>query len=159
MRRRRPDRRHEPRARLEQFDTRRVSTARHVFVSGLSGRPSPARGGPSSPRTGTTLVELEAGAKLTVPTDRAFAAGAAVMLSARPEQLRLHAEAAAVAGACTGASPCAGAQHHARLETRDGRHAEAGRAQAGAVGEPTGDAWCGLRPDARPGLFDIATST
>jgi len=105
-------------------------------------------------------VELEAGAKLTVPTDRAFAAGAAVMLSARPEQLRLHAEAAAGRWRVHRrlAVPLGPNTMH-DLETRDGVTLKLVEPRLGPSVEPTGDAWCGLRPDARPGLFDIATST
>src|SRR5437867_1259935 len=83
--------------RVEQFDTPIAVYDRPatLFVSGFIGTTNLLRGRALESANGTTLVELEAGAKLTVPTDRAFAAGAAVMLSARPEQLRLPAEAAA----------------------------------------------------------------
>ncbi len=84
--------------RVEQFDTPIAVYDRPatLFVSGFIGTTNLLRGRALESANGTTLVELEAGAKLTVPTDRAFAAGAAVMLSARPEQLRLHAEARVV---------------------------------------------------------------
>ena len=45
------------------------------------------------------------------------------------------------------------------LETRGGVTLKLVEPRLGPPGEPTGEAWCGLRPDARPGLFDVATST
>src|SRR5207245_9780316 len=75
--------------RVEQFATPLAVYDRPatLFVSGFIGTTNLLRGRALESANGTTLVELEAGAKLTVPTDRAFAAGAAVMLSAPPEQL------------------------------------------------------------------------
>src|SRR5262249_22645883 len=60
------------------------------FVGGFTGTPTLPAGGAWAPPTGGTLVGREAGARLVVPSDRVFPAGAPVVLSARPEQLCLH---------------------------------------------------------------------
>jgi hypothetical protein len=39
------------------------------------------------------------------------------------------------------------------LETRDGVTLKLVEARLGVVADLTGEAWCGLRPGARPGLF------
>jgi len=148
--------------RVEQFDTPIAVYDRPatLFVSGFIGTTNLLRGRAVESANGTTLVELEAGARLTVPTDRVFAAGAAVMLSARPEQLRLHAEAAAGRWRVHRrlAVPLGPNTMH-DLETGDGVTLKLLEPRLGPSVEPTGDAWCGLRPDARPRLFDAATST
>jgi hypothetical protein len=44
------------------------------------------------------------------------------------------------------------------LETRDGVTLKLVEPRRGPAVEMTGEAWCGLRPEARPGLFDVTTS-
>ncbi len=147
--------------RVEQLDTPvnvydRPAT---LWVSGFIGTTNLLRGRAVESSNGSTLVELEAGARLSIPTGRAFAAGAPVTLSARPEQLCLH------------ASPGAGLWPVQRrlavplgpntmhdLETRDGVTLKLVEPRRGPAVEMTGEAWCGLRPEARPGLFDVTTA-
>jgi putative spermidine/putrescine transport system ATP-binding protein len=150
------------RGHVEQLDTPvnvydRPAT---LFVSGFIGTTNLLRGRAVESSHGTTLVELEAGARLSIPTGRAFAAGAPVTLSARPEQLCLH------------AAPGAGLWPVQRrltvplgpntmhdLETRDGVTLKLVEPRRGPAVETTGEAWCGLRAEARPGLFDVTTSS
>src|SRR3989442_1073504 len=83
--------------RVEQFDTP-INVYDHpatLFVSGFIGTTNLLAGRAVASSSVGTLVELEAGARVVVPGDRTFPAGAPVVLSARPEQLCLHAEPAA----------------------------------------------------------------
>src|SRR5213083_730645 len=83
--------------RVEQFDSP-IHVYDHpatLFVSGFIGTTNLLAGRAVASSSVGTLVELEAGARVVVPGDRMFPAGAPVVLSARPEQLRLHAEPAA----------------------------------------------------------------
>jgi putative spermidine/putrescine transport system ATP-binding protein len=146
--------------RVEQLDTPvnvydRPAT---LFVSGFIGTTNLLRGRVVESSPGVTLVELDAGAKLGVPTGRAFAAGAAVTLSARPEQLCLHAEPGAGRWLVQRrlAVPLGPNTMH-DLQTRDGVTLKLVEARRGPAAETAGEAWCGLRPEARPGLFDATT--
>ncbi len=143
--------------RVEQLDTPvnvydRPAT---LFVSGFIGTTNLLRGRVVESSSGATLVELDAGAKLSVPTGRAFAAGASVTLSARPEQLCLHAEAGAGRWLVQRrlAVPLGPNTMH-DLETRDGVTLKLVEPRRGPSPETAGEAWCGLRPEARPGLFE-----
>lgn len=147
--------------RVEQLDTPvnvydRPAT---LFVSGFIGTTNLLRGRAVESSNGATLVELEAGARLSIPTGRAFAAGAPVTLSARPEQLGLHAEPGAGRWRVQRrlAVPLGPNTMH-DLETRDGVTLKLVEPRRGPAVEMTGEAWCGLRPEARPGLFDVTTS-
>jgi len=138
--------------RVEQLDT--------PIVSGFIGTTNLLRGRVIESANGATLVELEAGAKLSVPTGRAFAAGAAVTLSARPEQLSLHAEPGGGRWLVQRRlSVPLGPNTMHDLETRDGVTLKLVEPRGAPSAETTGEAWCGLRPNARPGLFDVTTST
>jgi putative spermidine/putrescine transport system ATP-binding protein len=147
--------------RVEQLDTPvnvydRPAT---LFVSGFIGTTNLLRGRAVESSNGATLVELEAGARLSIPTGRAFAAGAPVTLSARPEQLCLHAEPGAGRWRVQRrlAVPLGPNTMH-DLETRDGVTLKLVEPRRGPAVEMTGETWCGLRPEARPGLFDVTTS-
>ena len=143
--------------RVEQLDTPvnvydRPAT---LFVSGFIGTTNLMAGRVIDSSGGTTLVELEAGAKLGVPTGRAFAAAAPVTLSARPEQLCLHAEPGAGRWLVRRrlAVPLGPNTVH-DLETRDGVTLKLVEPRRGPSAELAGETWCGLRPEARPALFE-----
>jgi len=147
--------------RVEQFDTP-INVYDHpatLFVSGFIGTTNLLAGRALASSNGGTLVELEAGARLVVPSDRVFPAGAPVVLSARPEQLCLHAEPATERWRVQRrlAVPLGPNTVH-DLATREGVTLKLVEPRLGAPGETTGEAWCGLRPDARPGLFPLPTS-
>jgi putative spermidine/putrescine transport system ATP-binding protein len=147
--------------RVEQFDTPinvydRPAT---LFVSGFIGTTNLLAGRVLESSNGTTVVELEAGARLAVPTDRAFAAGTPVVLSVRPEQVCLHAESAPGRWSVRRrlALPLGSNTMH-DLQTRDGATLKLVEPRIGVPEEMTAEAWCGLRPEAQPTLFDRATS-
>jgi putative spermidine/putrescine transport system ATP-binding protein len=146
--------------RVEQLDTPvnvydRPAT---LFVSGFIGTTNLLPGRALESSNGRTLVELEAGARFAVPSDGAFAAGAPVVLSARPEQLCLHAEPSAERWRVQRrlAVPLGPNTVH-DLATQDGVTLKLVEPRLGAPVGLTGEAWCGLRPDARPGLFHLPT--
>jgi putative spermidine/putrescine transport system ATP-binding protein len=148
------------RGRVEQFDTP-INVYDHpatLFVSGFIGTTNLLHGKALESSNGKTLVELEAGARLAVRTDRVFAPGAPVVLSARPEQLCLHAESAPERWSVRRrlAVPLGPNTMH-DLETRDGATLKLVESRHGGPVETTGETWCGVRPEARPGLFDTAT--
>jgi putative spermidine/putrescine transport system ATP-binding protein len=143
--------------RVEQLDTPvnvydRPAT---LFVSGFIGTTNLMAGRVIESSNGVTLVELEAGAKLSVPTSRSFTAGSPVTLSARPEQLSLHTEPGLGRWLVQRrlAVPLGPNMVH-DLETRDGVTLKLVEPRRASAADMTGEAWCGLRPDARPGLFD-----
>ena len=142
--------------RVEQFDTpvRVYDRPATLFVSGFIGTTNLLPGRTLESADGRTLVALDAGARLAVASDRAFAPGEPVVLSARPEQLCLHAEPAAERWPVQRrlAVPLGPNTIH-DLETRDGVTLKLVEPRHGAPGEPGGEAWCGLSPDARPALF------
>jgi len=146
--------------RVEQFDTP-IHVYDHpatLFVSGFIGTTNLLAGRAVASSSVGTLVELEAGARVVVPGDRTFPAGAPVVLSARPEQLCLHAEPAAERWRVQRrlAVPLGPNTVH-DLATREGVTLKLVEPRLGAPTEAAGEAWCGLRPDARPGLFPLPT--
>jgi putative spermidine/putrescine transport system ATP-binding protein len=148
--------------RVEQFDTP-IHVYDHpatLFVSGFIGTTNLLPGRALESANGTTVVELAAGARLAVPTDHVFPAGAPVVLSARPEQLRLHGEPGAERWRVQRrlAVPLGPNTMH-DLETHDGVTLKLVEPRLGVPADTTGEAWCGLRPGARPGLFHPAAAT
>jgi len=147
--------------RVEQFDTP-INVYDHpatLFVSGFIGTTNLMPGRALESSDGRTLVELDAGARVGVPTERKFAAGARVMLSARPEQLCLHAETAPGRWRVRRrlAVPLGPNTVH-DLETPDGTTLKLVEPRLGRPVETATEVWCGLRADARPGVFELATS-
>src|SRR5216117_3489644 len=122
--------------RVEQFDSP-INVYDHpatLFVSGFIGT--------------TNLLAGRALASSSV--------GTLVVLSARPEQLCLHAEPAAERWRVQRrlAVPLGPNTVH-DLATREGVTLKLVEPRLGAPTEAAGEAWCGLRPDARPGLFPL----
>jgi putative spermidine/putrescine transport system ATP-binding protein len=148
--------------RVEQFDTPThvYDNPATLFVSGFVGTTNLLPGKAVESANGSTVVELAAGARLAVPTDRHFPAGAPVVLSARPEQLRLHGEPASERWRVQRrlAVPLGPNLMH-DLETHDGVTLKLVEPRLGVPPDPTGETWCGLRPGARPGLFELEKET
>jgi putative spermidine/putrescine transport system ATP-binding protein len=147
---------------VEQFDTPvnvydRPAT---LFVSTFVGTTNLLPGLALESMNGSTTVDLDTGARLAVPADRGFGAGTRVLLSARPEQLCLHAKPAPDRWPvrCRLALPL-GPNTMYDLEMRDGTTLKLVEPRRGAPVEMTDEVWCGLRPEARPSLFDRVTST
>src|SRR5262249_1872075 len=137
--------------RVEQFDTPvnvydRPAT---LFVSGFVGTTNLLRGRALEVKNGCTVVALDAGACLTVRTDRVFTAGAPVVLSGRPEQLCLYAAPAAERWSATRRlSVPLGPNTMHDLETRDGATLKLVEPRLGPGGDTKEEVWCGLRPEA-----------
>jgi putative spermidine/putrescine transport system ATP-binding protein len=142
--------------RVEQLDTPvnvydRPAT---LFVSGFIGTTNLLPGRVVEASGGHAVMELDAGARLVVATDRVPEVGTPVVLSARPEQLELHGKPG------DGRWPVQrrlavplGPNTVHDLETRDGVTLKLVEPRLGMTPAPDGDTWCGLRPDARPALF------
>jgi len=80
------------------------------------------------------------------------------VLSLRPEQLCLHAESAPERWSVRRrlALPLGSNIMH-DLQTRDGTTLKLVEPRLGAPGEMTAEAWCGVRREAQPRLFDRPT--
>jgi putative spermidine/putrescine transport system ATP-binding protein len=144
------------RGRIEQLDTPVTVYDRPatLFVSGFIGTTNLLPGRVVDAANGTAVVELQAGARLAVPTEARFSPSAPIVLSARPEQLCLHDQPAAGRWRVRRrlAVPLGPNLVH-DLETPDGTALKLVEPRHGAGAEPDGEIWCGLRPEARPGLF------
>lgn len=145
---------------VEQFDTplQVYDRPATLFVSGFIGTTNLLRGRAVESENGTTLVELDAGARIALPTERPFEAGAAVLLSVRPEQLCLHDKAGPQCWPVRRrlALPIGPDTMH-DLETRDGATLKLVERRLDAFARAADDAWCGLRSEARPSLFVVPT--
>jgi len=151
------------RGRIEQFDTPvgvydRPAT---LFVNGfigttniLPGRILTASG------DGHAVVALDAGAKVMVESDRYFVAGTRVIVSARPEQLKLFGDAAQERWPVTvGMVVPLGATAIWDLAAADGTRLKLAERRVEASALNGGGIWCGLRPEARPAVFDMTSDT
>ena len=142
---------------VEQFDTPSLVYDRPatLFVSTFVGTTNVLPGRVVEAKDGSALVALDAGAQVTVATDRKPAAGDRVVLSVRPEQLSLHASAAPDRWPVRRrlALPLGPNMMH-DMELRDGTTLKLVEPRRGTAVESDGEAWCGVRPDARPSLFD-----
>jgi putative spermidine/putrescine transport system ATP-binding protein len=151
------------RGRVEQFDTPvgvydRPAT---LFVNGfigttnlLPGRILTARG------DGHAAVALDAGAKVMVASDRGFAPGTRVVVSARPEQLELFGDATEERWPVTvGMVVPLGATAIWDLGAADGTRLKLAERRVGAPAVNGAGTWCGLRAEARPALFEMTSDT
>jgi len=146
--------------RVEQFDTPinvydRPAT---LFVTGFIGTTNLLRGKTLHSSNGTTTIALDAGVQLAIASERHFAPGTPILLSARPEQLHLYGEASADRWPVRRrfALPIGPNTMH-DLETRDGATLKIVEQRIGAIVDATGEAWCGLRTEARPSLFESSS--
>jgi putative spermidine/putrescine transport system ATP-binding protein len=148
--------------RVEQFDTPTevYDNPATLFVSGFVGTTNLLPGTARDSAGGTTVVDLAAGARLAVSTAHVFVPGEPVVLSARPEQLQLHGQPADDRWPVRRrlAVPLGPNLMH-DLEARDGITLKLVEARLGVPADATGEAWCGLRPGARPGLFRAERET
>ena len=142
--------------RVEQLDTPVAVYDRPatLFVSGFVGTTNLLSGRALESANGRTLVELHAGARISIPNERSIAAGTPIVLAARPEQLCLHKESSperwAVRRRLT--LPIGATAIH-DLETRDGTTLKLVEQRHGAPDDEAAEAWCALRPHASPSLF------
>jgi putative spermidine/putrescine transport system ATP-binding protein len=146
--------------RVEQFDTPVAIYDRPqtLFVNGFIGTTNLLPGKVTALQERTATVALDAGASLALPAADGIAAGAAVLISVRPEQLVLSAVATSASWPIQpGLSLPLGSQIIHEARTRDGvalKIVEPRRAAPAA----TSRSFCALAPDARPSLFLRSTS-
>jgi putative spermidine/putrescine transport system ATP-binding protein len=126
-----------------------------LFVSTFVGTTNLLPGRVVDASTGSALVELDAGARLAILTDRLPVPGARVVLTVRPEQLCLHRQPAPDRWAVRRrlALPLGPNMMH-DMEMHDGAPLKLVEPRRGAPVETEGETWCGVRAEARPGLFD-----
>jgi putative spermidine/putrescine transport system ATP-binding protein len=150
------------RGKVEQFDTPvgvydRPAT---LFVNGFIGTTNLLRGRVTTASAERAAVALDAGGEMVLATDRAFAPGTRVVLSARPEQLALFDAAAADRWPVTiGMVVPLGASAIWDLETADGTRLKLSDRRVGSPAVDGRGVWCGLRADARPALFEAPSDT
>ena len=145
------------RGHVEQFDTPVAvyDQPATMFVSGFIGTTNLLRSRVIEASRGTLDIELDVGARLQVATDKVFAPGTATVLSVRPEQLML------LPGQAPGSWPVRrrlavpiGSSAVHDLLARDGSTLKLIEPRLGSLVEAAGEAWCGLRPEARPAIFE-----
>jgi putative spermidine/putrescine transport system ATP-binding protein len=144
------------RGRIEQLGTpvEVYDRPRTLFVAGFIGTTNRLVGVVASCAEGVAEVRLAAGATLAVPVDSPFAAGAPVLLTVRPEQLVLHAEAGEgrIPVALGLALPLGGLTIR-EARTADGATLRLTEPRRGAIPALAGRAFLSLAPGARPALF------
>jgi putative spermidine/putrescine transport system ATP-binding protein len=125
-----------------------------LFVSGFIGTTNQLRGRLIEVGAGTAIVDLAAGARVTVAADSGLACGSQVVLAVRPEQLVLHANDGPERWPVRRrlAVPIGPNAIH-DLETRDGTTLKLVEPRLGALTATGGQAWCALKPEARTALF------
>jgi len=145
---------------VEQFDTPVAIYDRPqtLFVNGFIGTTNLLPGKVTAVVGDTATVALEAGATIHVPT-QGIAAGSAVILSVRPEQLVLSPVASAESWPIEpGLSLPLGSQlvHEARAACGTALKIVEPRRRTGSDAQRR---FCALAPDARPSLFPRSTSS
>ena len=148
------------RGRVEQVDTpvRVYDRPATLFVSGFIGTTNRLAGRIASADRGGVAVELAAGARIAVETERPFRAGEAVIITVRPEQLAVYGEQAAGRWRVVRrlAVPIASHVLH-ELEINDRSTIKLSEPRGASVDDSSRELWCGLRAGARPSVFAAAT--
>ena len=143
---------------VEQFDTPVAIYDRPqtLFVNGFIGTTNLLPGKVTARHGATATVALDSGATLNLPVPAGIAAGAPILLSVRPEQLALSAEASAESWPIVpGLSLPLGSQIIHEARTSDGVALKIVEPRLRA---PAGvRRFCALAPDARPSLFPRST--
>ncbi|MFM9885156.1 MAG: ABC transporter ATP-binding protein [Burkholderiales bacterium] len=142
--------------RVEQFDTPvnvydRPAT---LFVSGFIGTTNQLTGRSIESGADAIVVELDAGARLSLSGHRTFTQGSRVIITARPEQLQLYGEPAADRWKVRRrfALPI-GANTIHDLEIEGGATLKIVERRSGVIVDANEELWCGLRTEARPSVF------
>jgi putative spermidine/putrescine transport system ATP-binding protein len=149
------------RGRVEQCDTPVAVYDRPatLFVSGFIGTTNQLKGRLMQVSAGSAIVDLDAGARVTVATDTRVAPGAQVVMTVRPEQLVLHANEGPEHWPVRWrlAVPIGPNAIH-DLETRDGTTLKLAAPRLGTLADTGSHAWCAVMPKARVALFEAAQS-
>ncbi len=144
------------RGRIEQLGTpvEVYDRPESLFVAGFIGTTNRLRGEVAACAGGMAAVRLAAGATLAVPVDAAIAPGTPVLLTVRPEQLVLHAEAGegCIPVALGLALPLGGLTIR-EARTEDGATLRLTEPRRGAIPALGARGFVALAPAARPTLF------
>jgi putative spermidine/putrescine transport system ATP-binding protein len=142
---------------VEQFDTPAAVYDRpaSLFVANFVGTSNSLGGRVVEQQPGKVRLALDAGAELVLPVEQGVAVDQRVIVSVRPEQLMLSERAA------PGFWPVShrlsvplGSSVVRDLEAKDATALKLLEPRLAAALEPEGDLWCGLKPEARPALFE-----
>lgn len=127
-----------------------------LFVSGFIGTTNLLRGRVVETDAGDAVVDLDAGARLSVATDKSFPPSAAVVVSVRPEQLALHdAQAPSRWPVRRRLAVPIGPNAIHDLEMRDGTTLKLVEPRLGTIADAGRTAWCAVKPEARPAIFEL----
>ncbi|MCC2651789.1 MAG: transporter ATP-binding protein [Microvirga sp.] len=146
--------------RVEQFEASVAVYDRPatLFVNGFIGTTNLLGGRVSSCSNGWTTIALDVGAQIAVSTDRSFETGSRAVLSARPEQLALFPDAADDRWPVrVDMVVPLGPTSIYDLEMPGGQRIKLAERRIGAPTVDVGAIYCGLRPEARPALFDVTS--
>ena len=129
-----------------------------LFVSGFIGTANLLRGRVVESNGAGAVVDLDAGARLSVATDKSFQPSAAVVISVRPEQLVLHdAQAPSRWPVRRRLAVPIGPNAIHDLEMRDGTTLKLAEQRLGDIADSGHAAWCAIKPEARPAIFELPT--
>ena len=129
-----------------------------LFVNGFIGTTNLLPGRIASAANGRATIDLDAGASVPVATDRVLPPGSRALLSARPEQLALFADAAGDRWPVrVDIVVPLGPTLIYDLEAPGGSRLKLVEPRSGARTVDGTTVYCGLRRDARPALFDVAS--
>jgi len=148
------------RGRVEQFDRPAAVYDRPatLFVSGFIGTTNQLAGRVVDREHDAVVLALDAGATLRVASDLMLPSGTGVTLSVRPEQLMLSSsETPGFWRVQHRLSMPIGPSVVRDLQTGDGMTLKLMEPRLSDVEEVGGEVWCGLRPEARPALFEAET--
>ena len=145
------------RGRVEQFDTPAAVYDRpaSLFVAGFVGTSNRLTGRVVSRTAERVDVALDAGIEISHPTTRRIPVDRRVVLSVRPEQLMLsRTPGNGLWPVSHRLSVPVGPSVVRDLLTRDGAALKLIEPRLSDDVDPPSALWCGLRPEARPALFD-----
>jgi putative spermidine/putrescine transport system ATP-binding protein len=148
--------------RVEQFEAPVTVYDRPatLFVNGFIGTTNLLEGRILSFSNGHATVVLDVGARVTVATDHSFAAESRAVLSARPEQLMLFADPAEDRWPVrVDMVMPLGPTSIYDVEIPGGGRLKLSERRSGDAALNGGPTFCGLRPDARPALFQLTSDT
>lgn len=129
-----------------------------LFVSGFIGTANLLRGRVVETNAASAVVDLNAGARLSVATDKSFPLSAEVVISVRPEQLVLHdAQAPSRWPVRRRLAVPIGPNAIHDLEMRDGTTLKLAEPRLGRSTVSGHAAWCAIKPEARPAIFELPT--
>jgi putative spermidine/putrescine transport system ATP-binding protein len=141
---------------VEQFDTPAAVYDRpaSLFVANFVGTSNSLAGQVTGQQPGRVRVALDAGAELDLPIEHAIPLERRVVVSVRPEQLMLsNSPGPGFWPVRHRLSVPLGSSVVRDLEAKDADALKLLEPRLGAASELADELWCGLKPEARPALF------